>query len=111
MFELEASTNFYVRCIKPNIHKIANLLQPHELQRQVKCAGLLEAIKIRKSGFALRLRHSEFLLQYNRLIPRDISTHDNGKCSKILKTIIKDSSLYSIGKTKVFLKEAARDIL
>ncbi|KAL4491294.1 hypothetical protein ABPG72_021680 [Tetrahymena utriculariae] len=123
--ELSSSTNFYVRCIKPNTEKVASFFNHQEVHRQIKCAGLLEAIKIRKCGFSLRFKHRDFLLRYSTLLSHQvISKSPQDKCQKIIDLAFKNQGLkqqkqklkseellFAIGKTKIFLKEAMRDIL
>lgn len=47
---LKESTPRYIRCIKPNSYKSKLLMSSIDTVRQLRCAGLLEAIRIRKSG-------------------------------------------------------------
>ena len=54
----------FIRCIKPNHQKSPGLLDGPLSLRQLRYAGLFEAIRIRKSGFAFRSNHDIFVRQY-----------------------------------------------
>ena len=54
---LNQSTPYYIRCIKPNNNKKAQEFDSREVMRQMRCAGLLEAIKIRKAGYEIRMNY------------------------------------------------------
>eukprot|EP00388_Colpodella_angusta_P014256 GDKJ01035651.1.p1 GENE.GDKJ01035651.1~~GDKJ01035651.1.p1 ORF type:complete len:1789 (-),score=419.22 GDKJ01035651.1:288-5219(-) len=58
----------YVRCIKPNAYKQPFAFDAVDSFRQLECAGVLEAVKIRREGFAIRLQFQEFVTRYRRLI-------------------------------------------
>jgi len=36
--------------------------------RQLRCAGILEAIRIRKAGYAVRRKHKEFFNKYKLVV-------------------------------------------
>ncbi|CAD7930097.1 unnamed protein product, partial [Amoebophrya sp. A25] len=59
----------YIRCIKPNADKAARTFDSIDVLRQLRCAGMLEAIRIRRAGYSVRRPFKEFLTKYGRLCP------------------------------------------
>lgn len=57
--ELSGSLMLYVRCLKPNKYKAANIFESNDISEQLKATGILEVIKIRKAGFAVRRSFDE----------------------------------------------------
>lgn len=55
-----------MRCIKPNSEFSPQLFDSWDVGKQLRCAGMLEAIRIRKAGFSIRI---EFELLYKRYKP------------------------------------------
>jgi myosin-5 len=58
----------FIRCIKPNEKQEHSLLEPVLTLNQLKYSGLFEAIRIRQSGYPLRMTHEQFLDALERLI-------------------------------------------
>ncbi|KAK6590362.1 myosin-related [Cryptosporidium xiaoi] len=114
----------YIRCIKPNSKKSVHEFDSIDVLRQLKCAGMLESIRIRKLGYSIRRRFVDFYNRYKILYP-SIESHDftGAKnysliCRMILERLQdelqrnssdndKDIWNYSwqIGKTLVFIKD------
>jgi myosin heavy subunit len=67
---LDATEPSYVRCIKPNHFKQPGFFHSSEIIRQLQYAGMMEAIRIRQQGYALRVLHRDFLNEYGRIIKR-----------------------------------------
>mmetsp|Transcript_14101 Transcript_14101/g.21396 ORF Transcript_14101/g.21396 Transcript_14101/m.21396 type:complete len:1851 (+) Transcript_14101:177-5729(+) len=65
MQKLQQSEPHYVRCLKPNGEKKSNVYDSVIVLRQIKYAGLLQAIKLRKMGYPYRQSHDEFIRQYS----------------------------------------------
>lgn len=59
----------YVRCIKANNDKKPKFFHSSEILRQLKYAGMMEAIRIRQQGYALRMSKETFMKEYSRLFP------------------------------------------
>jgi myosin I len=59
-----AAMPHYIRCIKPNDAKAPNLYDDRICLHQVKYLGLLENIRIRRSGYAYRQTFQNFLQRY-----------------------------------------------
>ncbi|KAL8104813.1 myosin-6-like [Apium graveolens] len=101
---LNATEPHYVRCVKPN-----NLLKPgifenHNVLNQLRCGGVMEAIRISCAGFPTRKPFDEFVERFKILEPNLLSgSNDEAAASEKLlqKMGLKG---YQIGKTKLFLK-------
>ncbi|KAB2072427.1 hypothetical protein ES319_A07G014900v1 [Gossypium barbadense] len=104
MDTLNSTEPHYIRCVKPNnvlkpaIFENANIIQ------QLRCGGVLEAIRISCAGYPTRRTFSEFLNRFGVLAPEILEGNNDDKvaCQMILdKMGLKG---YQIGKTKVFLR-------
>ena len=60
MATLNQTQPHYVRCVKPNNSKKAELFDPHICLLQLRYAGVFEAVKIRQQGFPFRWTHEVF---------------------------------------------------
>ncbi|GAU21892.1 hypothetical protein TSUD_33890, partial [Trifolium subterraneum] len=104
METLSSTEPHYIRCVKPN-----NLLKPAifksvNIMHQLRCGGVLEAIRISCAGYPTRRPFLEFANRFSLLAPEAMEANCNEKnaCQKILeKTGLKG---YQIGTTKVFLR-------
>ncbi|CAD8075420.1 unnamed protein product [Paramecium sonneborni] len=115
---LNKSLPKYIRCIKPNNTKTAFEFDAQEVRRQMRCAGLLEAIQIRKAGYEIRLNHLDFMKKYRYLIKGKPSNINQmiillNQNQKVKEKIQKELELKNvqIGTTKIFMKEGLRDFL
>ncbi|KAL8450426.1 hypothetical protein Emed_002514 [Eimeria media] len=68
----------YVRCVKPNKQHVPMCVCSQDILSQLICSGVMEAVRIRKAGFALRLPHLDFVSRYGVLM---------GKQAKGLKSM------------------------
>lgn len=104
METLSSTEPHYIRCVKPN-----NVLKPFIFEnvniiQQLRCGGVLEAIRISCAGYPTRRTFYEFLVRFGILAPEvfDGNYDDKVACQMILdKMGLKG---YQIGKTKVFLR-------
>ncbi|EFN63513.1 Myosin-XV [Camponotus floridanus] len=101
---------WFVRCIKPNTEKAPMKFDMPCVLEQLRYTGMLETIRIRKTGYPVRLVFGHFVDRYRYLI----STHlPRGAPNKELCRIILDRaapkeahSQYQLGLTRVFLRES-----
>ncbi|AQK76186.1 myosin2 [Zea mays] len=87
---LSATEPHYIRCVKPN-----NLLKPaifenQNVLQQLRCGGVMEAIRISCAGYPTRRTFYEFIDRFGILAP-DVLSGSSDEVS-------------AIGKTKVFLR-------
>ncbi|KAL5231718.1 hypothetical protein ABZP36_030494 [Zizania latifolia] len=104
METLSSTEPHYIRCIKPN-----NLLKPATFENtnvlhQLRCSGVLEAIRISCAGYPTRKLFRDFLHRFHILAPEFFKEKNDDKviCQKILDKMGLQG--YQIGKTKVFLR-------
>ncbi|KAM6986769.1 LOW QUALITY PROTEIN: unconventional myosin-X [Aplochiton taeniatus] len=112
MATLSASNPFFVRCIKPNMGKNANLFDPAVVLNQLRYSGMLETVKIRRAGFPVRRTFQDFYNRYKMILkdkgpPEDLRR----SCTELLTLHDKRQTEWQLGKTKVFLKEALEQSL
>ncbi|KAF7804577.1 myosin-6-like isoform X2 [Senna tora] len=101
---LSATEPHYIRCVKPN-----NLLKPaifenKNVLQQLRCGGVMEAIRISCAGYPTRKTFDEFVDRFSLLAPEalDGSPDEITACKRILEKVGLQG--YQIGKTKVFLR-------
>ena len=64
---IESTEPHYVRCLKPNDDLIPNNFEPLVIADQLRCAGVLEAIRVSRVGFPHRYFHGHFVERYGLL--------------------------------------------
>ncbi|KAK7393335.1 hypothetical protein VNO78_21888 [Psophocarpus tetragonolobus] len=101
---LSATEPHYIRCVKPN-----NLLKPaifenKNVLQQLRCGGVMEAIRISCAGYPTRKTFDEFADRFGLLAPEALSgsSDEVTACKRILEKV--GLKGYQIGKTKVFLR-------
>ncbi|KAH0857842.1 hypothetical protein HID58_086103 [Brassica napus] len=104
METLNSTEPHYIRCVKPN-----NLLKPAifeniNIMQQLRCGGVLEAIRISCAGFPTRKPFFEFVNRFGLLSPEALEGNYEEKAAS--KKILDNIGLkgYQIGKTKIFLR-------
>ena len=58
----------FVRCIKSNTEKLPLSFEAPNVLRQLKYAGVMEALRVRRAGYPNRLRYRAFLLQFRLML-------------------------------------------
>ncbi|XP_070765301.1 unconventional myosin-VIIb [Enoplosus armatus] len=100
---------YFIRCIKPNDFKKPVLFDRQLCMRQLRYSGMMETIRIRKSGYPVRYTFDEFLGRYRVLLKTTIcdpKTESKEKCCEsICETVLSGEGDWKTGKTKIFLKD------
>ncbi|XP_030752101.1 unconventional myosin-XV isoform X2 [Sitophilus oryzae] len=106
---------WFVRCIKPNNDKTPMKFDMPVVMEQMRYAGMLDTIKIRQSGYPIRMKFHQFVERYRYLlsgIPRGAPYRD--LCRAILEQMPHtgtDGPDYQLGATRVFLRENLERLL
>uniref|UniRef100_A0A0E0FY17 Myosin motor domain-containing protein n=1 Tax=Oryza nivara TaxID=4536 RepID=A0A0E0FY17_ORYNI len=101
---LSAIEPHYIRCIKPNNVLKPAIFENSNVLQQLRCGGVLEAIRISCLGYPTRRTFFEFINRFGILQPKVLGrSHDEVAATKML---LGKANLtgYQIGKTKVFLR-------
>lgn len=136
----------YIRCVKPNDSAQPDTLNRIRVVEQLRYGGVLEAVRVARSGFPVRLPHKDFYGRYRPLLslvseagntkgPTSLKvmskkypvhlrneTADNArkKCEELVKNVLIPiiergkgigAAAIQFGKTKVFLRKNAYDVL
>ena len=87
----------YIRCIKPNEQGKPDCYERNKVVLQLRYAGVLEAIKVSRAGYPIRILHAPFFDKYKILgVANDINS--------LFVELGSDDDSYQVGKTKVFLR-------
>jgi hypothetical protein len=57
----------YVRCLKPNDELVPNHFDRAVVAEQLRCGGILEAVRVARAGYSNHYSHEEFLRRYRCL--------------------------------------------
>ncbi|KAL8092604.1 hypothetical protein AgCh_034752 [Apium graveolens] len=104
METLNSTQPHYIRCVKPNNVLKPSVFENVNVMQQLRCGGVLEAIRISCAGYPTRKSFFEFANRFGLLVPKVLEKNLEEKiaCKKILdKTGLQGAQ---IGKTKVFLR-------
>ncbi|KAJ8399769.1 hypothetical protein AAFF_G00408740 [Aldrovandia affinis] len=105
---MERCKTTFVRCFKPNYMKLPGIFDLDYMMLQLRHAGILETIHIRKEGFPIRITFNFFMERYGVLLAqRPANLSEKEQVAALLDTIPgSEEGQYQLGLTKVFLKEA-----
>jgi myosin heavy chain 9/10/11/14 len=106
MAQLNSTHPHFVRCILPNHKKKPKQFNALLVLDQLRCNGVLEGIRIARTGFPNRLSFAEFRQRYEVLCRDMPKGYVEGQAAAaiILNKLGLDKSLYRVGITKVFFR-------
>lgn len=112
--DLEKTQPHYIRCVKPNLKKAPNAFNAGEVLKQLRYSGMMEAIRIRREGYALREPHQSFFARFSVLMgPDDLK--NGGGIEQLVKVLSKRLNVsdadWQIGHSKIFLRRELSDKL
>jgi myosin-3 len=108
----------FVRCLKATPNKKPLEWDEDLVTRQLKYAGVLETIKIRKLGYSFRMEFAGFVKKYKNITYHyhEAVAEDQASCQKLLGSLKKEDGSpliddFQVGTTKVFMKYYHGDLL
>ncbi|KAJ5794925.1 hypothetical protein N7457_001524 [Penicillium paradoxum] len=106
MAQLHSTHPHFVRCILPNHKKRAKTLNAPLVLDQLRCNGVLEGIRIARTGFPNRLPFTEFRQRYEVLCQTMPKGYLEGQSIAriMLEKLGMDRAWYRVGRTKVFFR-------
>lgn len=133
MENINTTSPHYIRCLKPNSRNAPVLFDEALVTHQLKCGGVLEAVRVSRAGYPVKFTFQQFIDRYAKLLP---STRSKGSgidaasklCTALAEMGTQDSKFipsadavaqsdtllkFGIqrGKTRVFLRRATFDYL
>ena len=139
--KIDLTSPHYVRCLKPNGALVPDHFDPLMIVQQLRCAGVVEAVRVSRVGYPQRYNHAQFVTRYRNLGLREMAkaaklsrkvkpvvtlvdviakkmvemdspspSHTDKKSKTEVKVDLLEVGI-QVGKTKVFLRRRAFDIL
>ncbi|XDV22842.1 hypothetical protein PO909_027642 [Leuciscus waleckii] len=100
---------FFIRCLRSNAEKREMCFDEALIVQQLRYTGMLETVRIRRSGYGAKYTFQEFTEQFRVLLPKNATSLE--EISSLLHKLGFDHTTCQIGKTKVYLKELERQKL
>ncbi|XP_044489475.1 myosin-1-like [Mangifera indica] len=105
MQRLETTTPHFIRCIKPNNFQSPGSYDQGLILQQLRCCGVLEVVRISRSGFPTRMSHQKFARRYGFLLLESVASQDPLSVSvAILHQFNILPEMYQVGYTKLFFR-------
>ncbi|CAJ1973589.1 unnamed protein product [Sphenostylis stenocarpa] len=104
METLNTTQPHYIRCVKPNSLNRPQKFENTSVIHQLRCGGVLEAVRISLAGYPTRRIYSEFVDRFGLIAPEfmDGSYDDKAVTLKILQKLKLEN--FQLGRAKVFLR-------
>ncbi|KAH7835175.1 hypothetical protein Vadar_023570 [Vaccinium darrowii] len=111
METLKSTEPHYIRCVKPNSLNRPQKFENESILHQLRCGGVLEAVRISLAGYPTRKTYHEFVDRFGLIALNIIDGSYNEKTTSemILKKLKLEN--YQLGKTKVFLRAGQIGVL
>ncbi|KAK3021310.1 hypothetical protein RJ639_046881, partial [Escallonia herrerae] len=111
METLSSTEPHYVRCVKPNSLNRPHKFENQSILHQLRCGGVLEAVRISLAGYPTRKTYDEFVDRFGLIAMEimDRSYDEKYITEKILQKLRLEN--FQLGKTKVFLRAGQIGVL
>jgi len=105
MAALGAMEPHYIRCIKPNGANAPGLFEPGSALHQLKCGGVMEAVRISCAGFPAKIPYPDFVDAFWPLAPDAVvaAGEDDAAAARAIAAVAGLAG-HQAGKSKLFLR-------
>jgi myosin-5 len=93
---INQTTPHYIRCLKPNDGLLPDDFHPMVIADQLRCAGVLEAIRVSRVGFPQRYAHEAFVQRYHMLATKPVKQKDRltgEACKEACRVLVEQASV------------------
>lgn len=105
LVSIKETSSTFVRCINPNTIKQHSAFAGGHVLHQLRCSGMMEALRLMHEGFPTRCPYDALYDRYKDIMPRSIATLDSPSfCEILLLALGLDKADYQLGITKVFFR-------
>jgi myosin-5 len=77
--KIDLTTPHYVRCLKPNDLLVPDHFDQAIVAEQLRCGGILEAVRVARAGFTQHYLHADFVRRYRTLAWKELCKKDGGQ--------------------------------
>jgi len=84
--KIDHMTPHYVRCLKPNDQLVQNYFDRAAIAEQLRCGGILEAVRVARAGFSNHYSHSDFVRRYRSLVWKEMRVSIRNRKSTVANT-------------------------
>ena len=70
--KIDLTTPHFVRCLKPNDALVPDTFEQSVVADQLRCGGILEAVRVARAGFTQHYPHLDFVRRYRALVWKDL---------------------------------------
>ncbi|EEC43809.1 predicted protein, partial [Phaeodactylum tricornutum CCAP 1055/1] len=124
--KIDQTSPHYIRCLKPNDCLLPDKFDVAVVAEQLRCGGILEAVRVARAGFTQHYPHSDFYRRYRVLAWREMNKvggrlrHSSSGNPLSAPSAIRPGRLFKdvctnlgiqMGKSKVFLRHSAFEAL
>jgi myosin-5 len=75
--KIDKTSPHYIRCLKPNDMLVPDHFDRGIVAEQLRCGGILEAVRVARAGFSNHYAHVDFIRRYRSLAWRELSKDPN----------------------------------
>ncbi|XP_031266701.1 myosin-2 [Pistacia vera] len=112
MQQLENTKPHFIRCIKPNSKRLPGIYDEDLILQQLRCCGILEVVRISRSGYPSRMTHQEFAGRYGFLLSENHVSQDPLSISvAVLQQFNVLPEMYQVGYTKLYIRSGQVGVL
>jgi len=115
---LDLSDLHFVRCFKPNDRKTADLTEDTVINRQLHTSGVLDALRVARTGFPDRIPFTDFAPTFAKLYKgtkadyeRILAKSAKEASLKLLASIEVPDSKYKVGRERLFFSTGTLDMI
>ncbi|DAZ93414.1 TPA: hypothetical protein N0F65_011734 [Lagenidium giganteum] len=103
---LRETSPHYVRCLKPNDQCDPGFLDRERVVNQLRCNGVMEAVRVARAGYPIRMHHEEFLARYHCLkrAKNPLTPHKGPQSDRRSSGRLSESQVLA-GRAKELLKD------
>jgi len=103
----------FVRCVNPNGQKKPRVFDKLNVLKQLRCGGVIEAVRMARERYPCRYLHDLFLFTYGCLAPQIQQSGGDVKSmtGRLVQELQIPSEQWKMGKTKIFLRREVIDVL
>jgi ankyrin repeat protein len=108
-FRIDETMPHYVRCLKPNDDLVPDCFNPVVIADQLRCAGVLEAIRVSRVGFPHRYSHDDFVARYHMLASDTIARFSKIRKGRDLCDVLVKAVAMQVSETQhLFERDASK---